>query len=239
MDFSIIIPAYNEETKIANDLQAAAIFLQQEKLRGEIILVDDGSEDNTSVISKEIASRLANIKVLQFKKHTGKGFAVKKGIQASQGEYVMFADSGNCIPYTDALVGKKMIETGICDIANGSRKLEKSYISRSHSFLRKIISKSIRKILIVWIGLPNSFTDTQCGFKIYRGDIARELYGDCIKNGFLFDVEIIMRGLKKGYKIQEFPVHWTADLDSRLSPFKNFVGIIRELFELKRILKSI
>ncbi|MGH7452854.1 MAG: dolichyl-phosphate beta-glucosyltransferase, partial [bacterium] len=81
-------------------------------------------------------------------------------------------------------------------------------------------------------------TDTQCGFKIYRGDIAHELYPECMANGFMFDVEIIMRALRKGYRIKEFPIAWTCDRDSRLLRTQSTKQIWRELRDIKRALKK-
>jgi hypothetical protein len=82
--------------------------------------------------------------------------------------------------------------------------------------------------------LPPVFTDTQCGFKIYRGDIARRLYGECITDGFMFDVEVILRALRAGCRIKEFPIHWTCDRDSRLSPTRSISRIFRELSAIRR-----
>jgi hypothetical protein len=84
--------------------------------------------------------------------------------------------------------------------------------------------------------IPSEFTDTQCGFKIYKGDVARKLYSQCVTDGFMFDVEIIMRAQKQGYRIKEFPVEWTCDRDSRLSPRRSLWKVISELISIKRAL---
>jgi hypothetical protein len=84
--------------------------------------------------------------------------------------------------------------------------------------------------------IPSELSDTQCGFKIYKGDIGRKLYAECVTDGFMFDVEIIIRALKQGLRIKEFPIEWVCDLDSRLSLAKTPWPVLRELFRLKRIL---
>jgi dolichyl-phosphate beta-glucosyltransferase len=84
--------------------------------------------------------------------------------------------------------------------------------------------------------IPAEFTDTQCGFKIYKGDVARQLYGECATDGFAFEIEIIMRAQKKGYRIKEFPIDWTCDRDSRLSPTRSFWRILLELITIKQIM---
>ncbi len=240
MDLSIIIPALNESHKIGQDVKAAAEFLQQQNLEGEIIVVDDGSSDDTAQVARHTGDSIqASLRVLHFKEHHGKGFAVKSGITASKGQFAMFADSGLCVPYSNVLTGLSLLQQNACDIAHGSRKLPNSIIYRPQTFLRKFISKLVHWVLLFWLGIPKKLTDTQCGFKIYKGDLARQLYGQCISNGFLFDIEIILRALKSGKRIREFPVEWTADPDSRLSPAKNMFGVMHELISLKKQLKSL
>ncbi len=240
LDLSIVIPAFEESHKIHQDVKAAAAFLQAQKLSGEIIIVDDGSKDKTTSVAEKAGEKIQfPLRVLRFEEHHGKGFAVRNGILASKSKYVMFADSGLCIPYSYALKGISLLQNNACDIAHASRKLPDSIIRRPQPLQRKIIGKVIHWIFIVWLKVPATLTDTQCGFKIYNGNLARELYGQCSSNGFLFDVEIIIRALKSGKRIREFPIEWTADLDSRLSPTKNFSGVIVELISLKKILKSL
>jgi hypothetical protein len=86
------------------------------------------------------------------------------------------------------------------------------------------------------VHIPEYLTDTQCGLKIYRGDVAHELYRECFTRGFMFDIEIILRAISRGYTIREFPVHWTSDPDSRLSIFRSFFNILRELGRIRRSL---
>ena len=219
-------------------MKAAAAFLQKQNLQGEIIIVDDGSKDKTARVAEDAGKNIqVPFKVLRFKEHHGKGFAVRNGVLASKGQFVMFADSGLCVPYTNVLKGLSLLQQNACDIAHGSRKLPESIIYRPQSFLRKFISKLVHWVLLFWLGIPKNLTDTQCGFKIYKGDLAREVYGQCFSNGFLFDVEIIIRALKSEKRIREFPIEWTADLDSRLSPTKNMFGVLGELISLKKTLR--
>lgn len=84
------------------------------------------------------------------------------------------------------------------------------------------------------MGIGHEYTDTQCGFKLYKGDVARELYAECMTEGFLFDVEIILRAQRAGYRIKEFPIEWTCDLDSRLHPVRNSVELFREMMIIRR-----
>jgi len=239
MDLSIVIPALNESTKIARDVEMAAEFLEGNNLQGEIIIVDDGSTDNTAQVAESVKIPPGmRLSVIRYQQHRGKGYAVRKGIEETSGEYVMFTDSGCCVPYGNALKGLEMLKDGTCDIAHGSRKLIESDIRRDQPWRRRISSRLFRWLVNKLLQIPPGITDTQCGFKIYKGKIARQLYSQCISDGFMFDVEIIMRAQKQGYKIREFPIEWVCDLDSRLRLSRTPWPVIWELRAIKRALSE-
>jgi dolichyl-phosphate beta-glucosyltransferase len=237
VDLSIVIPAFREVGKITRDIEAASAFLQHSSLAGEIIVVDDGSDDGTAdAASKAAASAGAAVRVIRCEPHRGKGYAIRTGIVLTQAKYVMFADSGCCVPYENVLQGLQLLQSGACDIAHGSRKLPSSHIARPQSLYRRICSYLFHRAMICWMKLPTQLTDSQCGFKIYRGEAARTLYRQCTTDGFMFDVELILRAKKAGYVIQEFPIQWSCDRDSRLSPTRSFLGILAELVAIRRAL---
>lgn len=239
VDLSIVIPAFEESKKIAHDIEGAITFLECQHFEGEVIVVDDGSCDDTSEAAKSVpASPGIPLRVIRYNHHRGKGYAVRIGVGKARGKYIMYADSGSCTPYENILLGMAMIKRGVCDIAHGSRKLLESEIFKSHVWYRRILSYIFRRIMIFWMGIPFELTDTQCGFKVYRGDIAKTLYGQCITDGFIFEIEIILRALKRGYHMREFPIEWTADRDSRLSVIRSPRRIIPELITIKRVLKN-
>ena len=240
MDLSIVIPAFEESKKIVRDIEAATAFLKDNHFTGQIIVVDDGSKDNTAeVVKNAITNPPAGIEIKaeRYNHHRGKGYAVRRGIEQTSGEYVMFADSGCCVPYEDTLRGLELIKSGACDIAHGSRKMQGCHIEKAQSLYRRICSKLFHWFVIHDMKIPAEFTDTQCGFKIYRGDIARHLYGECITDGFTFDIEIIMRAQKEGFHIKEFPIDWTCDPDSRLSPTRSSWRVLCELIAIRRTLR--
>ena len=239
MDVSIVIPAFNESKKIGGDIKAAAAFFANNNLAGEIIVVDDGSADNTAEQAKEAGANLLSsvtVNVIRYEQHKGKGHAVRTGMKETCGQYIMFADSGGCVPYEEALRGLELLKNDACDIAHGSRKMHTSHIEKPQSVYRKICSSMFHWFVIADMKIPAEFTDTQCGFKIYKGDLGRSLYGECITEGFTFDIEIIMRAQKKELRIKEFPVDWRCDRDSRLSPSRNVWRVFRELMTIRRIL---
>jgi dolichyl-phosphate beta-glucosyltransferase len=239
MELSIIIPAFEERQKIARDVHAASEFLASHGLSGEIIVVDDGSRDDTAAVARSVeAAPDIKLKVIRYERNMGKGFAVRAGVEQAQGEYIMFADSGLCVPYGHVLAGLQLLKNGVCEIAHGSRRLAASKIKKSQIWYRRLTGRIFRWVILRWMKIPPHLTDTQCGFKIYRGDVAHELYRECGTNGFMFDVEIIVRALRRGYRIQEFPIEWTCDRDSRLLQTRSAGQILHELRDIKRALEK-
>jgi len=238
MDISIVIPVYNESGKITADLETIAAFFYSNPLSGEIIIADDGSTDDTiQVIEKSKSVYKMNISVIK-NKHFGKGFAVKTGIMKAIGDMIMFIDSGNCVPYSDVIKGIMLIKDGQCDIAHGSRYLPDSRIIKPKVWTRKLLSFLFRKFIYMHMDIPSFLTDTQCGLKIYRKDVAHHLYSECTSQGFLFDIEVILRAQKYHYIIKEFPIQWSSDPDSRLAIFQSFPEILKELIWIKRKLTT-
>ena len=239
MDLSIIIPAFEESKKIARDIEEGAAFLEAHHFSGQIIVIDDGSTDNTAEAAKNIAvPPNVQLNVIRYETHRGKGYAVRTGIKHSSGEYVMFADSGSCVPYEDTLRGLELLKSNACDIAHGSRKMRECHIEKTQSLYRRICSAIFHWFVVHDMKIPAEFTDTQCGFKMYKGDVARHLYGEAITDGFSFDIEIIMRAQKEGYRIREFPIDWTCDRDSRLSPTRSSWHVLSELLTIRRTMSK-
>lgn len=238
MKLSIIIPAYNEEKKIEKDILLADKFISQQSLSGEIIVVDDGSSDATFQKANDVTEKIVTqLTVIKNEKNWGKGYAVKRGMLAAQSEYIAYCDAGATVPLGNLLTGLNLLMTDECDIAHGSRTLPGSVIKVSQEKDRKFSSSVIRFLVTKFLGVPEYLTDTQCGFKIYKADAAKKLFGMLKTNGFMFEIENILRARKHGFRIKEFPVEWSCDRDSRITLLRTPWKVLLDLVRIK-LMKS-
>jgi hypothetical protein len=151
---------------------------------------------------------------------------------------VLYADSGTCIPYANALTVIRRIAAGELDMALASRRLKGTIIRRDRPLRRRIISRLFHRSAVMIAGLPRWITDSQCGFKVYEGKAARKLFAGLATPGFLFELEIILKALRRGYRLEEFPVEWTCDLDTRLRPVSQARGVLKELLKVRSATKK-
>jgi len=234
MELSIVIPVWNEAGKIARDISNLNEYLTVHHIKAEIILSDDGSTDNTIFVAEsQKLSPEISLRIERSAQHHGKGFAIRRGVLASKAPFIMFMDSGSNVPLEYIQTGLNLLQSGQCEIAHGSRHLPGSTINKDLIWYRKIYSILFRRLSRFILQIPREISDTQCGFKLYLGDVARTLYASSEVDGFLFDVEIFLLARQAGYRIREFPISWTSDRDTRLSIGHTIFPVIRQLARLR------
>lgn len=228
---SIIIPSYNEEDRIAPTLKKILTFIHQKKYAAEIIVVDDGSQDRTTAIAE---SELGNFphKTLVETSNQGKGHAVKRGMLEAKGEYLLFTDADLSTPIeeVDRLVG--CLKDGF-DIAIGSRGLKDSRVEVHQNIIRETMGKTFNRIARLFTF--RQIRDSQCGFKCFRKDVARDLFKSQVLKGFSFDAEIVYLAQKKGYRIAEVPVIWRNSSQSHVRILKDSFQMLVDLIRIRLI----
>lgn len=237
IELSVVIPAFNEEHKIAGDLARAAGFLDRQPYPYEIIVVDDGSADRTAEVAGGISKENPRIRVIRLPENLGKGAAVRTGMQAARGACALFADAGTCVPYDHVERGLTLISGG-ADLAFGSRVIVRSRILKSSPLHRRMGSMGFQMIVEHIMGLKN-IADTQCGFKMYTRRAYRDIFHNLITDGFMFDVETLLYAQLRKYDIRFFPVDWSNDPDTRFKPVsgsvRNFKELIRILLRIRKV----
>ncbi|MDD5639543.1 MAG: glycosyltransferase family 2 protein [Candidatus Pacebacteria bacterium] len=226
---SIIIPAFNEEKRLPITLHEIFDFLKSEKMTAEIIVVNDGSFDNTSSVVENLFKEYSRLKLINLEKNQGKGFAVKTGILSAEGKFIIFLDSDNSTSLSHIKDVKNMLEQGY-DIVIGSREINGAKIIQKQPYLREKIGK-IFNFFTKTIKL-SEYEDTQCGFKGFKEDIAKNIFSKTKINGFAFDIEVLCIAKKSNYKIKEIPVYWKDNIDSKVS-VKNIWNIFWDIWKIK------
>lgn len=225
---SIVIPAYNEAVRIVPTIGAIASHVSTLGFPWELIVADDGSKDSTPAICEQLG--LANLRVLRAPQNGGKGSAVRRGMLAAEGRYVLFADADNSTPIEEVSRLLAKLEGGAYDIAIGSRAAEGA--DEAHrSPLRRLMSGGLRAI--VRYGLRIGVRDTQCGFKLYTRQAARRLHQAQTLMGFSFDLEILYLAARLGYRVAEVPVAWVDAPGSKVDALKEARRFLQDLARIR------
>ncbi|HEY8108740.1 MAG TPA: dolichyl-phosphate beta-glucosyltransferase [Patescibacteria group bacterium] len=229
---SIVIPAYNERRRLPATLSSIAEYLEVSDLDAEVIVVDDGSTDGTAKVAKQVPGRGMPPKVIGFEGNRGKGAAVKEGLLAARGDFVLFMDADNSTHVSEvekllAIATKK----GAPQVVVGSRYLPGSDIRIKQPWYRVWISRWGNR-LIRYAVLPGVI-DTQCGFKLLARDAAREIAPTMTREGFSFDIEMLTIARHYGYEMTEVPVNWYDTPGTRLRPIRSAFRTLRDLAAIR------
>jgi len=230
LSVSIVIPAYNERADIEATVDAALAYLGRSGLAGEVVVVDDGSSDDTAELVARYAGRHPQVRLLRNERNRGKGYSVRRGVMEARGEVVLFSDADGSTPLSEAAKLLAAIGSG-AHVAIGSRALPDSDVAQPQPWFRRAMGWVFRNIvrLIVLRG----FRDTQCGFKAFRREAAREIFRRQTLEGFAFDVEVLFIAKALGYHIAEVPVRWLDSHDSRVHPLRDPAKMFLDLFRIR------
>lgn len=230
MHLSIIIPAYNEEERITDTLIDVHRYLSGKSFDYEIIVVNDGSEDKTKEIVAGLQAKIKNLKIIDYGRNQGKGYAVRQGLLQATGDYRLFADADNSTNIAE--LEKFMPYANKNCIVIGSRSIEGSKIviaqPKYRIFLGNIFNLFVKLIVGVY-----GLSDTQCGFKLLSADAVKSIIPKCTVNGWAFDVEILAIAKKMGCKIKEIPINWTNHKYSKVK-LKGMLTALVDLFKISR-----
>ena len=230
MDLTILIPAFNERTRVLGTVDGVRAFLARRAWEHEIIVIDDGSEDGTAKAVQAAMPERPGLRCLRAAVNQGKGSAIRLGLEAARGRVVGFIDADDKTDVAALDEVFRALASG-ADIAIGDRTLPGSDILVQRRPYREWGSEQFRRLMGWWLGL-REFPDTQCGFKFFRGGVMRGLFDAARIDGYMFDVEILLLATRAGYSIARIPVRWRDDPDSRFRPLS---GSLRNLRELRRI----
>jgi len=226
IDISVVVPAYNEETRLQETLPLLCRVLKRRFGRFEIIIVDDGSSDKTADYASCFAEQHPQVGVVSYSSNRGKGFAVRTGMLAARGKYVLFSDADLSTPILEIRKLIRALEEG-ADVAIGSRARQESKIVECQPFYRIFMGKTFNKI--VRLLAVRGIADTQCGFKCFRREVAQEIFSRCRIDGFGFDVEVLFVAGKKGMTVREVGVMWRNSPESKVDPIQHSLQMLKEI----------
>lgn len=233
---SVVIPAYNEEKRLPPYLGSIRHHFDSDLVGCyEVIVVDDGSTDGMAGELKRTAETFPQLRVLQHSANRGKGAAVRTGVLAARGRYVLFADADGATPIEEERRLRSRLHTD-ADIAAGSRRVASTEVARNRNPFRGIVGKSFARLAKCLLGL--SVHDTQCGFKMFRHEVAVELFPQMREEGYYFDLEMLILADRYGYRVIEVPINWADQPGSRMSLIRELASMIGAFRRLRRLRKS-
>jgi len=231
---AVIIPAFNESRRLADNLLTLLSYLQTFRPQAELIVVDDGSTDRTAQVAEELFASRPDVsaRVLRFEQNHGKGHAVRAGLLATSAPVALFSDADLSTPITELPKIVEPIERGDYDIVIGSRALDRSLIGRRQPWRREQGGKVYNAIVRLTTGLP--FADTQCGFKAFRMSVVRPILEQAKVDGFGFDVELLFLAQRARCRVLEVPVRWDHYEGSKVHIVHDSLHMFAEVVSLRR-----
>jgi dolichyl-phosphate beta-glucosyltransferase len=228
---SLVIPAFNEADRLPPFLETVRPYLNEAHGDSyEVIVVDDGSRDRTAELVEEAAHNWPQLRLVRHAENRGKGGAVKTGVLATRGRLVLYADADGAAPISEEATLRSAIAEG-ADLACGSRLVGPND-QRTRRWYRRALGRAFAALVQLLVGSP--VRDTQCGFKMFRGPVARELFRLCPRDDYLFDIFILLAAKRRGHSITEVGIPWQDIPNSRLHLLRDSLKMAAGLFTLRR-----
>lgn len=224
-----MVPAFNEEARLPQALATALPFLEARRRSYELILVDDGSIDGTLAQMREAEQCHGGVRVVALDTNRGKGRALAAGVAASEGDLVLVSDTDFSAPIEefDKLCAAMVAGADVAIASRAVRGARQVEQPMHRVLMGKTFNLAVQAVLLpgIW--------DTQCGFKLFKGPVARELFAELTTDGFAFDVEVLYRARRRGYRVAEVPVHWVHSAPTRVAPFRHSAQMLRDLVRIR------
>jgi glycosyltransferase involved in cell wall biosynthesis len=228
-DLSIIIPSYNEESRLPATLERIAAYLSSYGCEAEVLVVDDGSKDGTAAVAEYFRIKMPTLRVVSNGVNRGKGYSVRHGMQEARGRIALFTDADLSAPIEEA--GKLLGALESNDVAIGSRALDRSLISVHESPFREFAGIIFNKIVRSILWLP--FVDTQCGFKAFRRERCAVIFEQQTIERFGFDPELLFLARRHGLRAVEIPVRWGHSPATKVSMLHDSMQMFIDVFTIR------
>lgn len=226
----VIVPAFNEEARIASSLRRIVEYYSTQKYTWHVTVISDGSSDGTDALVSEFAAQHPEISLITYQPNRGKGYAVRRGMLEVEGDLLLFCDADLATPQEETEKLLAHIELG-ADIAIGSRPMRESRLERRQPWYRELFGRLANGL--VQLLAIRGIQDTQCGFKLFQRDVARDVFKRCTMDGFSFDLEALMVARDLGYRIDEIPIRWSHQEGSKVVLMRDGPRALRDLIILR------
>ncbi len=228
--YSIVIPAYNESARLGGTLEKVIAYVQDRGWSAEVIVVNDGSRDNTAEIAREFAAKYARLHVVENPGNRGKGYSVRNGMLHARGRIVLFSDADLSSPIEESAKLIAALEAG-ADIAVGSRWLRAETQTQRQPLHRQLFGRIFNLLLRITLGLR--FKDTQCGFKAFKQRAVQFIFPLQKIERWGFDPEILFLARKFGFRVEEIPVAWGHSGGTRIHPLIDGSRMFLEMLHIR------
>lgn len=228
---SLVVPAYNEQNRLKDTLPIMYAYLREHFPQFELLVVDDGSTDSTPAIVEEFVRQHPEVRLISYRPNRGKGYAVRTGVMQSRGEWILFSDADLATPIEELPNLAIKLREGY-DVAIASRAISGAHLVIRQPWYREFAGRAFN-VMVQLLAVPG-IHDTQCGFKLFRREAARQIFSRCQENGFSFDIEVLHVALRLGYRVAEVPVHWMHREGSKVRLLRDAVRMFLALLRISR-----